>query len=209
MIFSNYFSKQARKPAGLYGRFYMSRVFEKGNAELNDFLFHILSAEPADHLLEIGFGTGTLIKRIAQTMDTGFVEGIDFSKTMVAAAQKKNCGFIRNKKVNLHLGDFNTADFPENRFDKVFTVNTIYFWENPDVAMSKISTILKPGGKLVIGFNEKKTMEKMPLNKTVFRYYSPRDVSDLFSSSGRFKEIEVRARQGEKNPCYCAVGIAF
>ncbi|MCP3901277.1 MAG: hypothetical protein GY707_16350 [Desulfobacteraceae bacterium] len=31
MLFSNYFSKQARHPSGIFGRFYMSRIFKKGN----------------------------------------------------------------------------------------------------------------------------------------------------------------------------------
>jgi len=63
MSFSTFFSKQARKPTGIFGRFYMSRVFEKGNAELNALVYEALSIRENDHILEIGFGTGTLIKK--------------------------------------------------------------------------------------------------------------------------------------------------
>lgn len=82
MNFSSYFSKQARKPAGLFGRFIMSRVFEKGNAELNALVYASLSVRDNDHVLEIGFGTGALIKKIAEHSKNGLIEGIDFSKSM-------------------------------------------------------------------------------------------------------------------------------
>jgi len=96
MRFSTFFSKQARKPTGIFGRFFMSQVFEKGNAELNDLIYENLSIRENDHVLEIGFGTGTLVKKIAEQLDSGLVEGIDFSKSMVAIAQKKN-GTISTK----------------------------------------------------------------------------------------------------------------
>lgn len=63
MNFTTYFSKQARKPTGIFGRFYMSRVFEKGNVELNALMYETLSIRDNDHILEVGFGTGLLIKK--------------------------------------------------------------------------------------------------------------------------------------------------
>ena len=131
MNFAAYFSKQARNPTGIFGRFYMSRVFEKGNAELNALMYETLSIRENDNVLEIGFGTGTLIKKIAALLDNGLVEGVDFSKPMVAIAQKKNRKHINNGKAKIHLGDFDEVLFDDNSFDKIFSVNTIYFWKNP------------------------------------------------------------------------------
>jgi ubiquinone/menaquinone biosynthesis C-methylase UbiE len=206
MNFATYFSKQARKPTGIFGRFYMSRVFEKGNAELNALMYETLSVRENDHILEIGFGTGTLIKKIAAHLDNGFVEGIDFSKSMVVIAQKKNRKYINNGKVKIHLGDFDEALFDDNYFDKIFSVNTIYFWKNPDTTISKICRILKPGGKLFIGFHDKSEMEKMPLNRDVFQYYSAHDITQLLSIDGSLTNIDIISKKGKQNICYCAVG---
>jgi ubiquinone/menaquinone biosynthesis C-methylase UbiE len=206
MNFATYFSKQARKPTGIFGRFYMSRVFEKGNAELNDLMYETLSVRENDHILEIGFGTGTLIKKIAAHLDNGFVEGIDFSKSMVVIAQKKNRKYINNGKVKIHLGDFDEALFDDNYFDKIFSVNTIYFWKNPDTTISKICRILKPGGKLFIGFHDKSEMEKMPLNRDVFQYYSAHDITQLLSIDGSLTNIDIISKKGKQNTWYCAFG---
>lgn len=206
MNFSTFFSKQARKPTGIFGRFYMSRVFEKGNAKLNALTLETLSIQENDHVLEIGFGTGALINKIAARLDNGCVEGIDFSKSMVAIAQKKNRKHINNGKVIIHLGDFDQHLFEDNSFDKIFSVNTIYFWKKPETTISKIYRILKPGGKLFIGFHEKSEMEKMPLNKDVFQYYSTHDLEQLLSVHGSLNNIDFISRKGKQRTCYCAVG---
>jgi len=206
MNYSTYFSKQAKKPTGIFGRFYMSRVFEKGNAELNALMFETISIEENDHALEIGSGTGTLIKNVADHLSKGFIEGVDFSKPMVAIAQKKNRKHINKGKVKIHLGDFDEVAFDSNCFDKIFTVNTIYFWKNPDTTISKIYRILKPGGKLVIGFHDKSEMEKMPLNRDVFKYYSTHDLKELLSNHGSLDDIDIISKNGIQKTCYCAVG---
>jgi len=61
MNFSTFFSKQARRPGGLFGRRVMSLVFDKGSAFLNDFVSELMSVQADDRIIEIGFGTGKLI----------------------------------------------------------------------------------------------------------------------------------------------------
>lgn len=206
MNYKTYFSKQARRPSGLFGLFFMSRVFEKGNVALNDLMFETLSIQENDRVLEIGFGTGRLIQKIAARLDQGCVEGIDFSKSMVAIAQKRNRKHIRSGKVQLHLGDFDAHPFEADTFDKIFTVNTIYFWQHPEKTMANIARILKPGGEVLIGFHDKSEMEKMPLNTDVFRYYSTDDVCQLLSVHGSLTDIDCISRKAKQGTCYCAVG---
>ncbi len=184
MNISKYISKQSRKPSGIFGRFIMSRFFEIGNIELNELVFNTLSLKENDHALEIGFGPGTLIKKAVESLNNGMIEGVDLSESMFATAQKKNKKHINNGKVKIQLGDIEAAPFEDNRFDKIFSVNTIYFWKNPNTIISKICRILKPGGKLVIGFHDKREMEKMSLDTDVFQYYSTNDIRELLSMHG-------------------------
>jgi len=206
MNFSTYINKQSRKPSGIFGRFIMSRFFEMGNVELNALVYETLSIVGNDHVLEIGFGPGTLIKKIAERLEKGIIEGIDLSEPMVATAQKKNRKYINNGKVKIHLGDFDTIDFEDSHFDTIFSVNTIYFWKNPNATITNICRILKPGGKLVIGFHDKREMEKMSLDPDVFQLCSTEDLTELLSIYGSLNNIDIISKQGKQNMCYCAVG---
>ncbi len=203
--FSQFFANQARKPDGLFGRFYMSFAFDRGNRPLNDFVRGTIGIKDGDRALEIGCGTGQLIRETARQLRKGMVSGIDFSPPMVEVALKKNRSHINSGRVEIISGDFDKAEFDENSFDIIFTVNTIYFWQAPEATVSKIYALLKPGGKLVIGFHDRKEMESMPDND-VFRFYSARDVETLLSASAPFASVEtVSRRTGNKNG-FCAVG---
>jgi ubiquinone/menaquinone biosynthesis C-methylase UbiE len=201
----SYFSKQARKPSGIFGLLIAPRIFDKGNAELNDFIFDSLCIEKNDRLLEIGFGTGTLMNKIASYLADGLIEGIDFSKPMADLAKKRNRKHIKQGKIKIHLGDFDASIFQACLYDKIFTVNTIYFWKNAKNTISKIYRILKPGGKAFIGFHEKREMEKMPLHKDIFKYYSPHDMKNLLSTCWDMNAIKILQKKGNGKTCYCAV----
>ncbi len=205
MNFTSFFSRQARQPKGLFGRFFMSRVFDKGNVLLNDFVKQTLNVQGHEQALEIGYGTGFLTKDLANQMDTGCIHGIDFSKTMAAMARKRNKAHIRTGRADLRLGNFDTAEFAQDSFDCVFTVNTLYFWADPDRTLAKIHNILKPGGRLVIGFVGKADMEKMKIDHDVFTHYTPQAVAKLLSKV--FTRTEILDKKEDDYTGHCAVGI--
>ena len=67
----------------------MRIVFDQGNAFLNNFANDLMSVQTDDRIIEIGFGTGKLIHRMAQQIDRGLIEGIDFSKNVSIVSRKK------------------------------------------------------------------------------------------------------------------------
>jgi ubiquinone/menaquinone biosynthesis C-methylase UbiE len=205
MNFSTYFSQQAKKPSGLFGRFFMSRIFEKGNAELNSHVLQSLSIQGNEHLLEIGFGTGLILSKIATSLDGGCIEGIDFSDLMVKIARKRNKRSIGAGRAKIHSGNFDEAEFRESSFDKIYTVNTIYFWKDPDATVAKIFRLLKPGGKLFIGFHEKSDMKEMGLNRDIFTYYSLDELTELLTVRGPMDTVDIIPKETKRTTCYCAV----
>jgi ubiquinone/menaquinone biosynthesis C-methylase UbiE len=207
MRFATFFSNQARKPTGLFGRFVASQIFKKGNAEMNAFIYDSLPISEGDHVLEIGFGPGELIHAMADCVDSGRVEGVDFADTMLAVAQRKNRDHMRSGKVRLRLGDFDAMSFDDCRFDTIVTVNTVYFWQNPEATIAKIADLLRPGGRLAIGFHEKAEMQDPKLSRDVFRFYSHRDMQALLADCGAFEDIGVTSRKGKTRTLFCAVGI--
>ena len=119
MNFSTFFTEQARKPTGVFGRLVMSIIFDIGNARLNRFVKSVMAVQEHDHILEIGFGTGKLIYEMAKQIDRGMIEGVDFSSTMVSIAQRRNRSHIERGKVRLVEGNFDRMPFKNEDFNKV------------------------------------------------------------------------------------------
>ena len=205
MRFSTFFSKQARKPSGLFGRFIMANIFNIGNAFLNKMVRDVLKVKNNDQVLDIGCGTGKLVKNLANQISDGYIEGVDFSNSMVSIALRKNNHSIRKGNVNITEGNFDDLSYPDESFSKVCCVNTIYFWPKPEVTAQKIKSILKPGGILVIAFEDIQQLEQKNLNNDVFILYTTEDVKNLLSRSGFAKGIEVITKNKGKSRFHCVV----
>ncbi|THB69990.1 MAG: class I SAM-dependent methyltransferase [Desulfovibrio sp.] len=183
------YSRQARCPAGFFGRFFMARIFEKGNAALNMLMLERVAPKDGDHILEIGFGGGWCIKFMAGALTQGRVEGIDTSEAMLRAAQKRNRQDIASGKVTLVHGDFDHAEYPQGSFDTVCTANTIYFWPDQQATLNKIHSILKPGGRLLLAFVDKSKIQAMGLDMTVFTPVSLQEAREMLDGAG-FSSVE-------------------
>jgi len=93
MVFSTFFSKQARRPEGLFGRIVMRLVFDQGNAFLNSFASELISIKPDDRIIEIGSGTGKLIYEMA------------------SVARNKNKNSIAKGRVKIVEDDFDNMPY--------------------------------------------------------------------------------------------------
>jgi ubiquinone/menaquinone biosynthesis C-methylase UbiE len=183
----------------------MSFVFDKGNAELNSFVNQLISVQENDHILEIGFGTGKLIYQMANQVDKGLIEGVDFSATMVSKAQKKNRKHIANGKVKIQHGDFDQMSYEKASLDKVCSTNTLYFWPEPEHTAKKVADILKPDGKFLVAFEDIAQLEKKGLSEEVFRLYSKDDVRELLMHSGFSGGVRIESREIGSSIYHCAV----
>jgi len=207
MNFSTFFTEQARKPAGLFGRFVMSIIFDQGNAFLNGFVNELMSVQIDDRIIEIGFGTGKLIYKMALKIDTGLIEGIDFSNTMVSIAQKRNKRNIANGKVTIIEGNFDEIPYEKGKFTKACSINTLYFWPKPEHTVKKIVDILKPQGKLILGFEDVEQLKRRRLNKNVFHLYTKDEVQNLLINAGFSNTVSILSREKGKSVFHCAVAI--
>ncbi len=202
MSFKAFFSHQARKPSGWFGRLCASRIFDRGNAGLNERMVELVDASGDDHVLEIGFGTGKAISRMADHLADGLVEGVDFSDAMMGVAEKNNRHHITAGKVKLRHGSFEDIPCVRENFNTICSANTIYFWENPERSLAAIHDALKPGGAFILAFVGKNKMDTMPLSADVFRSYSPEELLELMRNVG-FSELEVHAVGGSGSEEYC------
>lgn len=143
--------EQFGRPAGVMGNIVgMIMARTPSNRDRLHWTLSLLDIRPDDRLLEIGFGPGLAIEAASRIATKGFVEGIDHSGVMVRQASRRNSQAIRAGKVILRHGS--ASDLPEFReqFDKIFTINSIHFWDDPVGSLMALRTLLKPGGVIAV-----------------------------------------------------------
>lgn len=204
LIPSNVLSLQARKPTGLIGRYVMTKIFNTANADLNAFVQEVVALENNDRVLEIGFGPGKLINEMAKNSSEILLEGVDFSDTMLKVASKANEHYIREGRVRLHKAESSNLPFNDAYFDKVYSINTLYFWEDPKEHLSEIYRVLKPGGAAIIGFRDDKQMSNLNLSEDIFKTYSQEEVVNLLLKV-KFSDANIVQKEGKPFISYCAV----
>jgi ubiquinone/menaquinone biosynthesis C-methylase UbiE len=130
------------------------RVFGKdltqdGQADMdsiNDLIGH-LGIREGDSVLDLGCGAGGISEYISD--ETGaHVTGLDYSATAIETAANRT----RSKRNRLAFvqGDMNSLDFPDRSFDKVVSIDTIYWVADIDEALTSIGRLIKPAGRIGI-----------------------------------------------------------
>jgi ubiquinone/menaquinone biosynthesis C-methylase UbiE len=188
-----FIARQSRCPSGLLGRF-IGRVMAVETAEANTELLALLDLRPTDHVLEVGFGHGRTIERAAALVPQGFVAGVDLSNEMVRMATHRNRQLIRERRVDLQLGDSAHLPYQDCRFDKVCSAHTLYFWSDPQEHLREIHRVLKSGGRFILGFSprdDEKATASFPA--AVYRFYTGDEVRILLEQVG-FQDINMIVR---------------
>jgi ubiquinone/menaquinone biosynthesis C-methylase UbiE len=103
-----------------------------------------------DAVLEIGFGTGQLVRFLSEDGTHRFVAGIDPSPLMLKTARKRNRRLVERGEVDLRLGDASSLPWHESSFDAVAALHSFQFWNDPLHDLREVRRVLKPGGQLML-----------------------------------------------------------
>jgi ubiquinone/menaquinone biosynthesis C-methylase UbiE len=113
----------------------------------------LLDAQPGEHMLEIGPGTGWALVRIAgDVQPAGIITGLDLSPGMLERARRRVERARLSQQVKLCLGDATDLPFGDETFVGAFLGFVLELFDTPEipVALSEIRRTLKPGGRLVV-----------------------------------------------------------
>lgn len=190
-----FIAAQLRQPTGPFGRLVMTRVLNRGNAELITASIDALALQRADSFLDLGFGGG-LGLRLALARCEGPVWGVDFSADVVRAGMSAFQRPIAAGRMNLVCAD--VADLPlrDGLVNAICSTNTIYFWPDPVRAMRSLRRVLSDGGRLALGFNgEEKMRGYGKLTTHGFTLYSAERVETLLREAG-FSHVQTLPQHG-------------
>ena len=110
-----------------------------------------LGLAPDARVLEIGCGTGAMLRRLARRGDfSGAALGIDHSPMFIEAARR----FAREEGVDgqlsFQVGDAHCLDIPTAKYDAVVAHTLISHVTDPAMVLSEMGCVLRPGGTMVV-----------------------------------------------------------
>jgi ubiquinone/menaquinone biosynthesis C-methylase UbiE len=139
-------------------RFYdrISRVygcisrFERKHAER---ALERLRVTEGETVLEIGFGSGHCLVRIAESVgETGKAHGIDISPGMLDVARRRlrKAGLLH--RVDLSCADAASLPYEDGTIDAAFMSFTLELFDTPEIprVLEELKRVLSPGGRLAI-----------------------------------------------------------
>ncbi|MBL0912998.1 MAG: class I SAM-dependent methyltransferase [Bacteroidia bacterium] len=169
------------------------------NGEMTRRAIDLLQCCDEEHILEIGQGSGAHVPYLLAKATALFYEGIDISETMTVLAGELNAAEVQAGRVRFVQGEGLLLPWPDNTFDRVFTVNTLYFWADPQAQLAGIQRVLKPGGSFLLAFRSRNFMEKLPFTGFgEFRLYNMEDGIELLEKNG----FRVQERIYEKEETF-------
>jgi len=200
--FTKYVGNNFRKPNGIGGKI-TTKLMNLMNQKQYKAVLDNINLENNDILLDIGFGNGYLINKLFRKNNNIKIYGIDISNDMVNIVSQKYKQYINNNCLKLLLENINNeTTFESNMFNKIYTVNTVYFWNDLKKCFSEIKRILKPNGIFINAIYTKEHLDKTKFSNYGFNKYSKEDILNLTEENGMkiIKLIEII-----KNKSYCII----
>ena len=103
-----------------------------------------LNLPPGSRVLDVGCGTGWVVRRLRAHYPGILVEGMDLSPNMIAQAYRRDPGGT------YLVGDVGAIPHPDDTYDLVTTVFTLRNFPDLAAASREMLRVLRPGGLLVV-----------------------------------------------------------
>lgn len=142
-----------------------------------------LSEIPCHTALDLGCGTGEMMRLILQQNKDKSLYGIDLSEKMLEVAKEK-----LGNHVNLILSDSEQLPFSDSFFDVVYCNDSFHHYPAPDKVLSEVYRVLKPNGIFVMCDCWQPTIGRAIMNFYMkhskegdVKIYSENEIRKLFS----------------------------
>jgi ubiquinone/menaquinone biosynthesis C-methylase UbiE len=169
-----------------------------------DFI-HGLTVPAGCHWLDVGCGTGTLVRTILELAAPGSVKGIDKSEGFIGLARRT----IQADRASFDVGDAQALPEGSSTYDAVVSGLVLNFIPRPELAVGEMLRVAKPGavvGVYVWDYAGRMDMMQRFWEAAValdpdaasfqegsrFALCRPDALAELFNSAG-FEDVAVRA----------------
>ena len=99
----------------------------------------------AARVLDVGCGTGELLRRLRAKYPDAVLAGLDPVAEMLDVAREKLSG-----REDLRIGYADSLPWPAASFDVVVSCNMFHYITHPVEALTEMARVIRPGGALVL-----------------------------------------------------------
>jgi ubiquinone/menaquinone biosynthesis C-methylase UbiE len=202
-VLTRFLARQFGRPSGWIGRVLIGPWLDRISRGMNRLTIEQLRLARGDAVLEVGFGGGDLVAMMFAA-GAAKLTGVDISEAMVRRAERRFRREIRAGRLSLYQASAERLPVPDAAFDKAVSLNSLYFWSNPEAAFAELARVLPPGGRLVIAFEPPEELSKWPGHRHGFRVYKVEEVRGLMEAAS-FGDIQEAWGTGRKPDRFCAL----
>lgn len=155
------------------------------------YIINILDLDRSIKILDLGSGPGELMGEILQLDPNVDITGLDLSEEMLKESKKKNPSA---NHIHMDVSDLHSLN---KSYDLIISSHSLPYWKNPNKVMKDLYNILKPNGKIIIGFASGETLyDRLILFFVKFttglaRYPSDSDFRSLLGKRFEVKEMKI------------------
>ena len=116
---------------------------EDGHGDVVRQVIEEMDFKAGDQILDLGCGSGWATRLLANGAPGSGAVGVDVSPAMIAKADELHDWTYRAR---YEKGTFEDLDFPDGKFNKIFSMEALYYAVDLDRALAEMHRVLKPGG---------------------------------------------------------------
>ncbi len=119
---------------------------ERGHRPTGEQAIRVMDLTTRARVLDVGCGSGWATRLMAQQATQGQVVGIDISDEMINVARTTSSSF---SNVRFEVASAERLPFPDNYFTHAFSMESLYYYSNIELALKEIHRVLAPQGRFV------------------------------------------------------------
>lgn len=204
-MFSRLLARQLRQPSSVIGPLLLAPLWNRRNHALNDSAAALLSVQADDVVLEVGCGGGYLLGQLLARITRGTVAGIDASASMVAHCRARYLRQRRSGRLDVRCASVGAIPFETNHFDKVVSVNSLFYWPSVEQGVAECGRVTRIGGALVLVFTSRRSLEGHGFARHGLALHDGLEVGRMVEHAG-FTAVHVDERHDRHRSYWCVTG---
>jgi SAM-dependent methyltransferase len=119
----------------------------RGHRPATEQAIALLDVAEGHRALDLGCGIGWAVRLMAARCAAGEAVGIDVSDKMIERAR---ASADNPSNVRFEVATAERLPFDDAYFDRVISVESLYYYDDPKAALAEVARVTKPGGRLAV-----------------------------------------------------------